>query len=213
MGLFITFEGIEGSGKSTQARLLAGWLGSSGREVILLREPGGTPLGERVRQILLNGETRALSPWAELFLYEACRAELVKEVIAPALREGKTVVCDRFTDSTLAYQGYARGLSIDEVEAANRAAAAGLAPDVTFLIDCPVETGLKRAWSRIESKGGDREDRFEKEAVAFHEAVRKGYLDIASREPERLRIVDGTGEIASIHAKICGIIKELTPLI
>ncbi|MBI5827347.1 MAG: dTMP kinase [Deltaproteobacteria bacterium] len=209
LALFITFEGIEGSGKSTQMELLKRHMEGRGMEVLALREPGGTRLGERVRSILLNSSEEPVDPWAELFLYEACRAQLVSLVIRPSLEAGTTVICDRFTDSTLAYQGYGRGLDLEAVDRANVLAAGGLKPDITVLIDCEAEEGLRRAWSRIGSKeGGAREDRFEREDVSFHRRVRDGYLRIAGAEPDRVKVVDGGGEISTIHREICYIIKK-----
>jgi len=208
VGLFITIEGIEGSGKSTQMGLLKGYLEGKGMGVVAIREPGGTPLGERIRSMLLNAEGEGMTPLAELFLYEASRAQLISDVIAPALEAGVAVICDRYTDSTLAYQGYGRGLDKGEIELVNTAATGGLAPALPLLIDLEVEVGLKRAWSRISAKTGLKEDRFEKEEVAFHRRVRQGYLEIAGKEPGRVRVVDGRGEIMSIHADICDIIDK-----
>ncbi|MDP2689878.1 MAG: dTMP kinase [Deltaproteobacteria bacterium] len=208
MGLFITFEGIEGCGKSTQMGLLKARLDKKGEKAVAVREPGGTGAGERVRSILLNSGGEGLDPWAELFLYEACRAQLVKEVIRPALEAGVTVICDRFIDSTLAYQGYGRGLDLEAVRTLNRLATGGLVPDVTILLDYGVEEGLKRAFGRMESAKGEREDRFEKEAVAFHRRVREGYLEL-SRIEARIKRVDASAEISSIHKEICDIITDM----
>lgn len=206
--IFITFEGIEGSGKTTQAGLAASYLESRGVRVAPVREPGGTPLGEKVRALLVNSGGAEVGSLAELFLYEACRAQVVEEVIRPALDEGAAVVCDRFTDSTVAYQGYGRGLVVEDVERANRLATGGLVPDLTVLVDCPPEVGLARAWDRIGSGEGPREDRFEKEALEFHSRVREGYLELAGRYPERIEVVDGEREISVIHAEICDIIEK-----
>lgn len=206
MGLFITFEGVEGCGKSTQMGLLKDHIASGGVKVVSVREPGGTKTGEMVRSILLNSGGEGLDPWAELFLYEACRAQLVANVIRPALEEGATVLCDRFTDSTLAYQGYGRGLDIVAIRTLNTLATGGLTPDVTILLDCDVQVGLERALGRIEAAGGaQREDRFEKEALAFHRKVREGFLELCASGP-RIKRVDSSGEIPSIHKKICDII-------
>lgn len=210
MGFFITFEGIEGSGKSTQMELLKGYLEGKGRSVLTIREPGGTAVGEKVRSILLNSGAEGIDAWTELFLYEACRAQLVKYVLRPALDAGKTVICDRFTDSTIAYQGYGRGLDIDSISFANKLASGGLTPDLTFLLDLNPEAGLKRAWTRIDSRqrAHDAEDRFEKEDMDFHKRVREGYLAIAKKEPRRIKIIDASDDIPSIHGEICDIIKK-----
>ncbi|MBI1912523.1 MAG: dTMP kinase [Deltaproteobacteria bacterium] len=209
MGFFITFEGIEGCGKTTQAELLKGYLEKKGKEVLKLREPGGTALGEKVRAILLNSEAEPIDPWAELFLYEACRAQIVSNVIRKALDAGKIVICDRFTDSTTAYQGYGRGLDVGSIASLNEMAAGGLKPGLTILVDCDPEVGLKRAWSRIEVTSGAKEDRFEKEDIIFHKKVREGFLKIAAQEPQRVRVVRGEAEIPSIHKEICDIIEKM----
>lgn len=206
MGFFITFEGIEGCGKSTQLELLKAHLEKKGRAVLSVREPGGTLLGERVRSVLLNGTEEGIDPWAELFLYEACRAQLVAKVIKPALAAGKVVLCDRFFDSTLAYQGFGRGLDSEKIEGLNALATGGLVPDLTFLVDCAEEVGLKRAWARINASAGAREDRFEKEELAFHRRVREGFLEIA-RAAQRVKVVDGSREISTVHREICDIIE------
>lgn len=206
MGLFITFEGIEGCGKSTQMALLKDYIALNGGKVVAVREPGGTRTGEQVRSILLNSGGEGLESRTELFLYEACRAQLVARVIRPALKEGSTVLCDRFTDSTIAYQGYGRGLDIDSIRRMNELATGGLVPDVTILLDCDEAVGVNRALGRIEAAGGeDREDRFEKEALVFHRRVREGFAELCAADG-RIRMVDASGEIASIHKKICDII-------
>lgn len=216
MGFFITFEGVEGSGKSTQLGLLKGHLEEKGARVVALREPGGTPLGEMVRSILLNRTEDPdnpvdINPWAELFLYEACRAQLIEDVIRPALDTGLTVLCDRFIDSTVAYQGHGRGLDAGAVSLINTSASGGITPDLTILIDIDPAEGLRRAWSRIENTKGAREDRFEAEALDFHGRVRDGYLKIAEAEPTRVKVVEGSGQIPSIHKEICDIIEKLRP--
>ncbi|MFQ5466277.1 MAG: dTMP kinase [Thermodesulfobacteriota bacterium] len=212
MGLFITFEGIEGCGKSTQVELLRGYLEARGLDVVALREPGGTVLGERIREMLVNHGTEEIDPAGELLLYEAARAQLTARVIAPALAGGRTVVCDRFIDSTVAYQGHGRGLPLEDVCDANRVAARGTTPDVTFLIDFDPAEGLARAWKRIEAAEaaeGPREDRFESEDLAFHARVRRGYLMLAEAEPERIRVVDGRGSPAEVHRRITEIIEGI----
>jgi dTMP kinase len=206
LGFFITFEGIEGCGKSTQLGLLKAHLEKRGRAVLSVREPGGTLLGEAVRSVLLNGTEEGVDPWAELFLYEACRAQLVSKVIRPALAAGKVVVSDRFYDSTLAYQGFGRGLDASKIESLNELATGGLVPDVTILVDCPEDVGLHRAWSRINATAGAREDRFEKEALDFHRRVRQGFLEIA-KTSARVKVVDGSREISTVHREICDIIE------
>jgi dTMP kinase len=184
LSLFIVFEGGEGCGKSTQTRALHRHLSREGFRAVLTREPGGTGLGERVRRHLKQtGETR-ISPLAELFLIATARAQLVSEVIRPELEEGKTVICDRFTPSTLAYQGYGRGLDTDAIRHVNDIATDGMSPDLIVLLDMPVEEGLGR-------KKGKEKDRFESESLAFHTRVRRGYLDIAKANPERWLVVDG----------------------
>ena len=190
-GLFITLEGGEGSGKSTQAQALKALLEDAGRKVTVTREPAGCPLGQRVRE-LLNDPSVELDAPSELLLFATARAQHVAEVIRPALEHGEVVICDRFGDSSVAYQGYGRGLSIDDVREANRMATRGLVPDLTVLLDVPVETGLAR------KRGEDAPDRIGQEAAEFHERVRQGYLAMAAEEPERFLVVDGTippGEI------------------
>jgi dTMP kinase len=184
LALFIVFEGGEGCGKSTQTRALCRRLSKDGFRAVLTREPGGTRLGEWVRRHLKqSGETR-ISPLAELFLIATARAQLVSEVIRPELEKGKTVICDRFTPSTLAYQGYGRGLDMDAIRAVNGMATDGLSPDLIVLLDIPVEAGLGRKKSK-------ERDRFESESLAFHARVRRGYLEMARADPERWLVVDG----------------------
>jgi dTMP kinase len=179
---FITFEGIEGCGKSTQVRLVAERLGSRGVET---REPGGTRVGQALRQIVLDPSTRALAPVSELLIYFADRAQHVAEVIRPALAQGRIVLCDRHVESSLAYQGYGRGLALDAIRALGVLATGGLRPDAIVLVDVPVELGLQRARRR------GAQDRLEAEEIAFHERVRAGYDLLARQEPERWLRVDG----------------------
>jgi dTMP kinase len=184
-GLFITLEGGEGSGKSTQAQALKALLEDAGRNVTVTREPAGCPLGQRVRE-LLNDRSLKLTPWSEFLLFAAARAQHVAEVIRPALDRGEVVICDRFGDSSVAYQGYGRGLSVDDVREANRIATQGLVPDLTVLLNVPVETGLGR-------KAGEKApDRIGQEGAQFHERVRQGYLAMAAQEPDRFLVRDGT---------------------
>jgi len=182
--LFIVFEGGEGCGKSTQTRALHRRLSKDGFGAIMTREPGGTKLGERVRHHLKRTNETRISPLAELFLIATARAQLVSEIIRPELEKGKTVICDRFTPSTLAYQGYGRGLDIDAVRDVNDIATDGMSPDLIVLLDMPVEVGLGRKKSK-------ERDRFESESLAFHTRVRRGYLDLANADPERWLVVDG----------------------
>lgn len=183
MSLFVTFEGSEGCGKSTQARVLWKKLLSSGIPAELTYEPGGTLLGNRLRRILKRGAGEGLSSLSELFLFIVCRIELVDRVILPGLRQGKVVVCDRFADSTVAYQGYGRGLDMVMIDYMNKIATRGLKPDLTVLLDLPVVDGLGR-------KSDSLDDRFEAEGIDFHERVRMGYLELAAREPERWLVID-----------------------
>jgi dTMP kinase len=184
-GLFLTLEGGEGSGKSAQARALKGLLESKGHVVTLTREPAGGSLGQRVAQ-LLSQDDPTLDPRSELFLFAAARAQHLADVIRPALQRGEGVICDRFADSTLAYQGYGRALSLDEVRTVNRIATGGLTPDLTVLLDVPVDVGLARKRSE---PGADRIGR---ESAEFHERVRQGYLAIAAAEPQRFLVLDAT---------------------
>ncbi len=204
-GLFITFEGGEGTGKSTQISLLANELRSAGFTVRELREPGGTAIGEAVRALLLDPAHGALDARAELLLYEAARAQLVAEIVEPALQAGEIVVCDRFFDSTTAYQGYARGIALDEIAALNHAATAGLVPDRTVLLDLDVQEGLSRA-----TRGGA--DRLEAEDASFHRAVRDGYLAIAAAEPARFRVVDASGSVDAVAARVAAALRDLPAL-
>jgi len=204
MACFITFEGIEGCGKTTQVRLLAKLLTSRGHTVTVTREPGGCSIADQVRAILLDAENRALVPLSELLLYAAARAQHVEEVIRPALAAGNVVICDRFTDATVAYQGYGRSLDLDLIGRLNRIATGGITPDLTVLLDCPEETGLARAMERINACAGAREERFEQESLRFHRAVRQGYLRLAVAEPHRFIVLDATRCIDETAAEISG---------
>jgi len=189
--MFITLEGIEGSGKTSQVRYIAEFLEENGHDCLVTREPGGTGIGEKIRAIVLDPENRDLAPETELLLYMADRAQHVHTLILPALRAGKTVICDRYMDATLVYQGYARGLDMDLIDRLHQMTISGLKPDMTFLLDLPPEAGLARAWRQIEA--GQRtgaETRFEKETLAFHEKIRSGYLELARLERDRFRIID-----------------------
>lgn len=194
-GVLITFEGGEGSGKSTQIRLLAETLERAGLETLALREPGGTRLGEAVRELLLDPATGEVDSRAELLLYEASRAQLTRERIMPALATGAVVLCDRYYDSSTAYQGYGRGLPLVEVHALNAAATGGLIPDLTLLLDCDHRHGMHRATA-------EGTDRLEAAGDAFHERVRDGFLAIAHAEPERIRVIDATGTPVQVAARV-----------
>lgn len=202
MSLFITFEGIEGCGKSTQLQLLARKLSAAGASVTVTREPGGCAIADQIRSILLDAGNSSLTPLAELFLYAAARAQHVAEVVKPALADGRIVLCDRFTDATIAYQGYGRGVSLDVIAQLHEQATAGTTPHLTVLLDCPVETGLKRAFARINTCDGPREERFELESMQFHQRVREGYLALAANDPQRFIIVDGDQTVEATEAAV-----------
>ena len=189
---FITFEGGDGTGKTTQIRLAENYLRQQSRACLATREPGGTELGKLIRKVLLEvGETEIAAP-TELFLYLADRAQHVQQLIAPALAEGKIVLCDRFTDSTLAYQGYGRGIDLKWLRRLNDTASGGLRPHLTLLFDCPVEAGLARAAGRRDQLGEPPEDRFEREELDFHQRIRSGFLEMAKQEPDRFRVIDAS---------------------
>lgn len=204
--MFVTIEGIEGSGKTTQVRLLAEALGRLGVRVRVTHEPGGTPLGERIRELLLHRRDLEISPLAELFLILADRAEHLERVVRPALARGEVVLSDRFSESTLAYQAYGRGLDLDLVRTADAAVRQGLSPDLTFVLDCPVAVGLARTQLR---RAGSRPDRFESEAASFHERVRTGFLALAAADPARIRVVDGTQPPERCAAEIFAAVRRL----
>lgn len=203
-GILITFEGIEGSGKTTQLQILADHLALQRHRLLITREPGGTVIGDQIRKLLLNPNHKELQALPELLLYAAARAQHVAEKIRPALEMGKTVLCDRFCDATLAYQGAARGLPLPLIAQLNDLATSGVKPRLTFLFDCPVEIGLRRARERYQAKHGTAQagDRLEQEEIAFHEHVREGYRKIAAAEPNRVIVIDATGDIDEIHQMI-----------
>ncbi len=200
-GLFITFEGIDGCGKTTQLRLLASWLRERGREVVETIEPGGTAIGREIRKILLDPANTAIRSRTELLLYFASRAQNVEEVIRPALENNALVLCDRFTDSTIVYQGCGRGLDTGIILDLHRIACGPLKPDITVLIDVDVDTSLARA-KRRNDHAKVNESRIDDEAREFHERVRRGYLDLAANEPERFITVDGMRPVAEVAARI-----------
>ena len=190
LSFFITFEGVEGSGKTTQIQRLKKYLTQRGIPCKVTREPGGCPIGEKVRKILLNPDHREMVPMSELLLYEAARAQHVNDMIKPFLKKGGVILCDRFNDATLAYQGYGRRIDLRWIERLNHLSSQGIRPDVTFLLDCPSDVGLKRALQRNRELKQEREERFEKEEIQFHRRVRKGYLAIAKKEPRRVKVID-----------------------
>jgi dTMP kinase len=200
MGHLVTFEGIEGSGKSTQIALTRTYLEERGHPCLVTREPGGTPLGEEIRNCLLHREELRVDSLTELFLIEADRMQHVAEVIKPALEEGRMVLCDRFTDATLAYQGYGRGVDRALIEEMNRRATNGIMPQCTILLDCSVEVGMGRAHGK---------DRFEREDHHFHQRVREGYLRIAHQEPRRVQVISGEGDQETIQEEIRRILNPL----
>jgi dTMP kinase len=207
--MFITFEGIEGSGKSTQIQLLIAALESKGFACIATREPGATRIGKKIRAILLDSVNSTMVSTTELLLYGADRAQHVHEVIAPALEANKVIISDRFSDATTVYQGYARGLDLKQIKKLHDMVLGSLRPDLTLILDLPVRQGLDRAWQRIEAQRDDlREDRFEKEALSFHEKVRQGYLALAEQEPGRFRIIDASGDPESIHKEVLRIVLD-----
>jgi dTMP kinase len=197
--MFITFEGIEGSGKTTQQRLVAEHLRAIGKPVVVTKEPGGTPLADRIRAILLDS-ANVIDPIAEVFLFAASRRQHTTEVIEPALARGEIVLCDRYADSTLAYQGFGRLIDLDRLRALNEWATDALVPDVTLLFDLPEEVGLNRANSRNANATQD-EGRFEAEDLRFHRRVREGYLAMAVAEPERFKVIDADGTIDEVFAR------------
>lgn len=208
--MFITLEGIEGSGKTTQIARLVGFLEDRGFECVNTRQPGGTLIGENIRSILLNPANRDLEPTAELLLYMADRAQHIHELIRPCLKAGKTVVCDRYFDATLAYQGFARGLSIELIRKLHHFLFGDLKPDITLLLDLPPRIGLERAWEQLNSgRRSGQESRFEVEKMTFHAKVRAGYLELARLEPDRIHVIDAAPPSDRVFADICKIVSAL----
>jgi dTMP kinase len=206
--MFITFEGIEGTGKSTQIALLQKRLEAQGRRVLVTCEPGGSRIGAELRRVLLSLENRDLTAQAELFLYLADRAQHVAQVVRPALESGAMVLCDRFADSTVAYQGFGRGMDTELLHRLNAVAVDGVWPGLTILLDIDPEIGLARAVARNHSEGKtSAEGRFEAESLAFHGRVRQGFLDLAARDPERIRIVDASGTLEATALAIGALVE------
>lgn len=207
MSFFITFEGIEGSGKTTQLLHLFDHLLSLGYQAVATREPGGCPISDTIRRLLLNPENNKMASRTELLLYSAARAQHVVEFIRPALAEGKIVLCDRFSDATTVYQGAGRGLDMAQLATINQFAADGLIPDMTLLLDYPAEAGLQRARARNRSGNMESEGRFELEALSFHQRIRQGYLDLAEHE-ERFHIIDALGEEGAVAERVASTIDQ-----
>jgi dTMP kinase len=201
IGKFITLEGGEGGGKSTQAKRLASYLDSLGKRVLLTREPGGSPGAEDIRQLLVSGDPNRWDAMTEALLHTAARRDHLNRTVRPALQQGQWAISDRYVDSTLAYQGIGHGLGIEKILELHRIANDGFMPDLTLVLDLPVEEGLKRAGSR----GGD-EDRYERMDVDFHNRLRRGFLDIAARDPDRCRLVDATKDVDTVAEQIQNIV-------
>ena len=198
-GLFITFEGSDGSGKSTQLKMAAEFFKNKGFEVVSTRDPGGTLLGLKIREILLHHDGKVAS-YCELFLYLADRAQHIEEKIIPALQEGKVVLCDRYVDSTLAYQGYARGIDTEEILMLNNIVAKSLMPDLTFVFDVSTEVAEQRV--------GETKDRLESEAKEFHQKVRFGFLELTKKFPDRIKVIDANQEIEKVHFDVIKILEN-----
>lgn len=207
-GLFLSFEGGEASGKSVQAKRLADRLRADGRDVVSVREPGSTPVGERVRDIVLHAQDIPLAPTAQALLYSTARAQLVRDIIRPALAEGKIVIVDRFYDSTFAYQGHGHGADLDQLRAVTDFAVGDTRPLRTILLDLPVEAADGRAATR---KPGRAWDRFEAEARAFHERVRQGYLQLAAAEPRRFAVISADRDVDAVAADVWTEVERLLP--
>jgi len=202
-GLFISFEGIEGTGKTIQSKLLCEYLIKKGFKVLLTEEPGGTRIGRTIRDILLSVDNIEITPLTELFLYNASRIQHIKEVILPAIKQGMVVITDRFSDSTVAYQGYGRGIELHLINSFEHIATEGLRPDKTILLDLDVEIGLQR------NKGINKEDRIELEDITFHKRVRDGYYALAAKEPERIHVIDASKSIEHVHGSIKNVVQDL----
>ena len=208
-GVFITLEGPDGAGKSTQARLLADRIRATGRDVVLTREPGGTALGERVRDVLMHAPAGSHDGLSDALLFNAARARQVSEVIRVALDRGEVVVCDRFSDSTLAYQGYGGGVPLDELRALKEIAIGAIVPDRTVLVDLPVAAGLRRRQTGSTADLTRFETDAEEHGSTFHERVRRGYLELAHDEPERWRVVDGSSDPDSVAESVWSAVADL----
>ncbi|MBI4689384.1 MAG: dTMP kinase [Nitrospirae bacterium] len=201
-GTFVSLEGIEGTGKSTQAKLLSEYLSKKGFNTILTEEPGGTVISRQIRRVLLSTRHDKMDYMAELLLYNAARIQHLKEKIIPVINSGKIVITDRFSDSTVAYQGYGRGISLKLIDTLDKIATGGMRPDITILFDLDVEIGLKR------NRKINKRDRLELEDIEFHRRVREGYLQLAAMEPERIKLINASKNIDTVHHEIIGIINK-----
>ena len=202
-GIFITMEGPDGSGKSTQIALLREYLEKEGYQVLITREPGGNTISEAIREVILNKDFTEMSSITEMLLYAAARAQLIDQIVGPALESGQAVISDRFVDSSLVYQGIARGIGVEKVYEVNKLAIGKYMPDVTFLLDLPAEVGISRKKDQKEL------DRMELESLEFHKNVAQGYRDMASRFPERIRTIDATLPVEEISGLIIGAVRDI----
>jgi dTMP kinase len=208
--MFITIEGIEGSGKTTQIEYLVSFLENKGNPCVTTREPGGTVIGNKIRAILLDPERKDMDARTELLLYMADRAQHIHSLIKPSLAAGKTVLCDRYFDATVVYQGYARGLGIELIKNLHSALFADLKPDITILLDLPPQVGLRRAWKQLNNgQRSNKEGRFEEEKLEFHQRVREGYLELANAEPDRFHIIDAAQDEQLVRNNILKIIDSI----
>jgi dTMP kinase len=206
-GIFISFEGGEGSGKSTQIRLLEQWFRHRGRDVIVTREPGGSPGAEEIRALLLTGDPGRWDAVTEALLMFASRRDHVERTIRPAIAQGQVVLCDRFADSSVAYQGYGHGLGADFIRQLWKLAVNDFKPDLTLMMDLPIETGLARAGARFANVSA-AEDRFEKMGLAFHQRLQQGFHEITAAEPDRCRVVDADGDVQTVAARVASVVEQ-----
>lgn len=206
-GIFISFEGGEGSGKSTQIRLLEQWFRHRGRDVIVTREPGGSPGAEEIRALLLTGDPGRWDAVTEALLMFASRRDHVERTIRPGIAQGQVVLCDRFADSSVAYQGYGHGLGADFIRQLWKLAVNDFKPDLTLMMDLPIETGLARAGARFANVSA-AEDRFEKMGLAFHQRLQQGFHEITAAEPDRCRVVDADGDVQTVAARVASVVEQ-----
>lgn len=208
-GLFVTFEGIEGCGKTTQITRLAEALRQQNLDIVVTREPGGCQISDKIRSILLDSKNDSMVPETELLLYTAARAQHMSQVVRPALDQGKIVLCDRFCDATLAYQGYGRHLDLEIINQLNHYACQGTTPDVTLLLDLPVQDGLGRARNRNAQSETLDEDRFEQESLKFHQRIRDAYLLFSQQQSDRIKVIDATGDFDEVYHRISSTLLPL----